>query len=144
MTLVDNALSNCPCHCPLLTHALSIINSFPTFSTFYEWQMVQIIHIFISPKLFVRISLSIFLCPIFAHVECTHICDHVAIFRPSGIIWKFSAKHMWCNVNIAKIANAVPVTLYSRVTILLFSIVRNQFSSVKTHKSLRLLFDGVL
>ena len=54
--------------------------------------------------------------------------------------------------NIARIANAVPVTLYSRVTItmymliLLFSIVRHVISAVSQVSSIRsfgLLFEGV-
>ena len=49
--------------------------------------------------------------------------------------------------NIARIANAVPVTLYSRVTVNVEIVVLNcqkcnQF--LKGHKSLRLLFEGVL
>ena len=64
----------------------------------------------------------------------------------------------WCGMNvgvnilnIARIANAVPVALYSKVTmkllILLFAIVRNVISvssQVSGHKSQELLFGGVL
>ena len=43
--------------------------------------------------------------------------------------------------NIAKIANAVPVTLYSRVTVNVEIVVLN---CEKCHKSIGLLFESVI
>ena len=38
VTLMDDALSNCPCHCRLLTHTPTIINCFPTFPPEIMWR----------------------------------------------------------------------------------------------------------
>ena len=50
------------------------------------------------------------------------------------------------NKNIARIANAVPVTLYSRVTVNVEIVVLNCQKcnqGLKCHKALRLFFEGV-
>ena len=46
--------------------------------------------------------------------------------------------------NIARIANAVPVTLYSRVTMNVELVALNCLNCLKSHKSQRWLFEGVL
>ena len=46
--------------------------------------------------------------------------------------------------NIARIANAVPVTLYSRVTVNVENVVLNCQKYIQCHKSLGLFLEDVL
>ena len=67
-------------------------------------------------------------------------------WRMGGGLYK-KYKSMSPSVNIARIANAVPVTLHSRVTMNIEIVALNCQKCnqcLKCHKSLRLVFEGVL